>query len=389
MLRVRIAPRRDWQGKAREYGFQFHTLYGEPYWDESAYYRFGLRQIEDGIEAPTAELHRMCLAAVGQVIDSEEWLSRFGIPPEFWDAIADSWALGEPSLYSRLDFSWDGKSPAKLLENNADTPTSVYETGFWQWLWLEDQIAAGVLPAGADQFNSLQEKLVDRFAAMARDTPPRTTLHLACCAGSLEDRGTVRYLQDCAEQAGIGCRFLHIEEIGEGRDGSLTDLGDARIAWLFKLYPWEFLVRDPAAPALLTSGVRFIEPWWKAVLSNKAILAVLWEMFPGHPNLLPTWLAADAPPLSTGEWVRKPLYSREGANVTLLSGGREVFSSPGPYGDEGHVVQACAPLPVHEGHHVLVGSWLVDDAPAGLSIREDSGPVTRDMSRFLPHLLVD
>lgn len=389
MRRVRIAERPDWQRRAREYGFHFHTMHGEPYWDESAYYRFDLRQVEDGIEAPTAELHRMCLAAAGHVIDSPELMTRFGIPEPFHDTVAASWLAGEPSLYSRMDFSWDGQGPAKLLENNADTPTSVYETGFWQWLWLEDQIAAGKLPASADQFNSLQEKLIARFAALARAMPPRMPLHLACCRGSAEDRGTVRYLQDCAAQAGLSCRFLYIEDIGEGIDGSLTDLDDTRIQWLFKLYPWEFLVRDESAPALLSSGTRFLEPWWKTVLSNKALLAVLWKLFPGHPNLLPAWFADEAPSLSSGQWVRKPLYSREGANVELIHDGRVVAAATGPYGAEGHVIQACQPLPVHEGRHVLVGSWLVDDEPAGMSIREDSGPITRDMARFLPHVLLD
>jgi len=389
MQRVSVAPRSDWQQKARTYGFRFHSMYGQPYWDESAYYRFGLRQVEDGVEAVTAELHRMCLAAVGHVVQSEELLSRFAIPSAFHDAVRASWERGDATLYSRLDLSWDGVGPARLLENNADTPTSLYETGFWQWLWLEDLIAAGALPAHADQFNSLQEQLIERLAQLARMVGATLPLHVSCCRGSEEDRGTVQYLQDCAHQAGVATRFVHIEDLGEGIDGSLTDLDDNVIRWMFKLYPWEFLMRDEAAALLPGCGVRFIEPWWKAVVANKAILAVLWELFPGHPNLLPAWFEADAPSLSRGQWVRKPMYSREGANVVLLREGQVIEDSGGPYGSEGCIVQAWHPLPVHAGRHVLVGSWLVGDQPAGMSIREDVGPITRDLSRFVPHALID
>lgn len=68
-----------------------------------------------------------------------------------------SWATRQPSLYSRLDLAYDGVNPPKLLENNADTPTSLYESAFFQWIWLEDQIAAGNLPENADQFNGIRE----------------------------------------------------------------------------------------------------------------------------------------------------------------------------------------------------------------------------------------
>ena len=49
------------------------------------------------------------------------------------------------------------------------------------------------------------------------------------------------------------------------------------------------------------------------VLSNKGILAILWDLFPGHPNLLPAYLDE---PNGMFEYVKKPLLSREGANVT-------------------------------------------------------------------------
>ncbi|HMW47422.1 MAG TPA: glutathionylspermidine synthase family protein, partial [Cellvibrionaceae bacterium] len=47
MQRFAIAPRPNWKLKAREYGFNFHTLMGEPYWREDAYYSFTLAQIEN------------------------------------------------------------------------------------------------------------------------------------------------------------------------------------------------------------------------------------------------------------------------------------------------------------------------------------------------------
>src|SRR5690554_6566233 len=164
MERIQMAPRPDWCSQSESYGFHFHTLEGEPYWDETACYRFTLAEIADGIEAPIEQLHAMCLDLVGEVISSERLMDQLAIPGKAWDLIAESWKFSEPSLYGLMDFSFDGVGPAKFYEYNADTPTSLYETGVFQWLWLERQIERGQLPAGADQFNRLQEALIERLA---------------------------------------------------------------------------------------------------------------------------------------------------------------------------------------------------------------------------------
>ncbi|WP_444916115.1 glutathionylspermidine synthase family protein [Microbulbifer sp. JMSA004] len=388
MLRLPIGERPRWQERAQEFGFHFHTMYGEPYWDESAYYQFSLEQIEKHIEDPTEEIHQMCLDVVARVLEDEELLRRFCIPEQHWDFVRASWRNGDPSLYSRLDFAYSGQGPAKLYENNADTPTSLYETGFWQWLWLQDNVDRRSLPLQSDQFNSLQEKLVNRFHDLQFLTPGRE-LHFACCKDTEEDRGTVQYLQDCASEAGINNHFVFIEDIGRDEAGQFTDLNDQVITWMFKLYPWEFMLREEFGTLLAGSNVRWLEPPWKAIISNKALLPMLWKLFPEHPNLLPSFFedeldkAADFP-----ELVKKPIFSREGANISVVKGADTTLLSDGPYGQEGFIYQALHPLPKFGKNHTLVGSWLVDDLAAGMSIREDSNLITQDMSRYLPHIIL-
>lgn len=135
MERVSITERPDWREKAHEYGFNFHTMYGEPYWCEDAYYKLTLAQVEK-LEEVTAELHQMCLKVVEKVIASDELMTKFRIPKHTWSFVRQSWLTHQPSLYSRLDLAWDGTGEPKLLENNADTPTSLYEAAFFQWIDL-------------------------------------------------------------------------------------------------------------------------------------------------------------------------------------------------------------------------------------------------------------
>jgi len=374
--------------RAQEFGFGFHTMYGRPYWDERAYYQFSLEQIERDIEAPTEEIHQMCLEVVAQVVADDELMRRFRIPESHWDFVRSSWSNGDPSLYSRLDFAYAGNGPAKLYENNADTPTSLFETGFWQWLWLQDNVDRRALPLQADQFNSLQEKLVNRFRDLQFLTPGRA-LHFACCKDTEEDRGTVQYLEDCAREAELECHFVYVEDIGRDAEGRFTDLNDRVITWMFKLYPWEFMLREEYGANLGGNNIRWLEPPWKAILSNKALLPLLWKLFPGHPNLLPAFFDDELAAAGQCEsLVKKPIFSREGANISIVRSGDIQPMSDGPYGEEGYIYQALHPLPQFGRHHTLVGSWLVDDRAAGISIREDDSMITRDMSRYLPHMIL-
>ena len=199
----------------------------------------------------------------------------------------------------------------------------------------------------------------------------------------------MQYLQDCAEQAGLTTDFVYIEEVGEGEEGVFTNLDNQVIQAMFKLYPWEFMLREQYASLLLSSQVRWLEPPWKAVLSNKALLPLLWRLFPNHPNLLPAYFADELESSGLTDYVKKPIFAREGANISIVEDGEVTLSTPGPYGEEGFIYQAYSPLPQFAGYHTLIGSWLVDDQPAGISVREDSSRVTQDLSRYLPHIILD
>ena len=387
MFRSIIKQRPNWRESAAEYGFTFHTMHGEAYWDETAYYQFSLQQIERDIEAPTEELHQMCLSVVDKVIADPQLMQRFQIPEQHWDYIRNSWLAGDPSLYARMDLVYGGSCYAKLYENNADTPTSLYETGFWQWLWLQDQVNAGALNRRADQYNSLQEKIINRFAQLKLEHPGEI-LYFSCCKDTDEDRGTVQYLEDCATAAGIECKFIYVEDIGLSADDCFTDLDNLKISWMFKLYPWEFMLREEYGDVLEAAAVSWIEPPWKAILSNKALLPMLWKMFPQHPNLLPSFFEDELKNSQLVNYVKKPIFAREGANISIHLAGKEVYSSDGPYGDEGYIYQAYSPLPAFGDNFTLIGSWLVGDQAAGISVREDKNKVTQDLSRFLPHIIL-
>ena len=131
-----------------------------------------------------------------------------------------------------------------------------------------------------------------------------------------EDLMTVTYLRETAEQAGFRPSVWRWKRSA----GTATSLWTSRtgsIQTLFKLYPWEWLVHEDFAPHIADVDMDWIEPIWKMLLSNKGLLAVMFELEPDHPNLLPTYLDGSRGLFS---YVKKPRLSREGANVMVVDG---------------------------------------------------------------------
>ena len=374
MIRERRAPRPDWRAVHDRLSFTaVEASSDDAYWSEDVCYRFSASEI-DTLEQATQTLHDLCMEAVGRIIQDGTHYDRLMIPPRMIPYIERSWRRGDPSIYGRFDLAYDGADPPKMLEYNADTPTSLYEAAVLQWHWLKGQD----LP---DQFNFIHEQLIDSWRQIVADyTIPR--LYFAADQNSAEDFVTTEYLRDTAMQAGLETAAIAIDRIGwDDAARHFVDEANQPIRCLFKLYPWEFIAIEDFGIHVLEDATGFMEPPWKMILSNKAILPILWEMFPGHQNLLPASFTPDN--LGT-RYVEKPIYSREGANIAIVEqGSRE--ESAGDYAGGPTVFQAYAPLPVFDGYHAVVGSWVVGGTACGLGIREDQGKITTNAARFVPH----
>lgn len=376
MRRLTIDPRPNWQKRVEEYGLHFHTIGGEPYWDETACYQLSRYEV-DTLELATQNLHEMCLELVQHVID-QRLFGLFMIPQEFEELVVRSWEQDEPSVYGRFDLAYDGVGAPKMLEYNADTPTALVEAAVAQWTWLKEIDERG------DQFNSIHERLIEAWQGIReRDNRP---VHFATFGDSMEDWITTEYMRDTAIQAGLNTAYIDIREIGYDRQRKFfTDKHGHPLYRLFKLYPWEWIVREEFGVHVRTAPTKWVEPAWKMILSCKSILPVLYELYPDSPYLLP----ASFQPLETGSYVRKPVHAREGANIQITIDGKVTHETDGPYQGGPYVYQAIAPLKPHEGRYPVLGSWIVNGTACGVGIREGDSLITTNTSRFVPHQMTD
>ena len=375
MERITIQPRNNWQSAVEKLGFGFHTT-NIPYWDESAYYSFTMPEVLK-LEKATAELWDLCLGAVQHVMDHNLY-QQFGIPEYIIPLIEKSWTEDHPAIYGRFDFSYKN-GDIKLLEFNADTPTSLYEAGIVQWFWLQD------FDKSKDQFNSIHEKLIAYWRYLKQYLYD-DTLYFTCLKETLEDLTNTEYMRDCAMQGGLETELIFIDDIGwDASRKVFVDMKEKDIKNIFKLYPWEWMLKDDFGKNIAADKNKslWVEPAWKMILSNKAILPILWQLYPQCPYILPAYFEADR----LTDYVKKPILSREGANIDIIQNNVSIEKTEGEYGKEGFIYQQLCSLPEFNGNHAVIGSWVIGQQPAGMGIRESTSLITNNTSRFVPHLI--
>lgn len=373
MERVFLAPRPGYREKIEALGFDFHG----DYWREEACYRLSSNEVEM-LETATAEAYRMYCDAVEYILnDQPEFMERIlQLPPEICERIRRSWDEDELSLYGRFDFLVDKSGVPRILEFNADTPTSLLEASVIQWQWKED-----LFPA-SDQYNGIHEGLVQSWKDMF---PAGSEIHFAGALDDHEDTGTLQYLASTAMEAGFSTRVLDMNSL-DLRDGCFYDPSGERVKRCFKLYPWEWMVDESADGCL--ADVQWVEPIWKLLMSNKAILKVLFDLFPDSPYVLPCYLSRP----ESGLFCKKPVYSREGHNVSVLEIRNweervRLAETEGDYNKGAYVYQEYVEPTAYSGRYPVIGSWVVGGEPAGIGIRENRTEITGNLSEFVPHII--
>jgi glutathionylspermidine synthase len=370
MRREVCAPRPELEARLRE--LNMWPADGQPYYDESAAYVFSEAQVETLYEA-TAELERMVGAAVEHVIAKNRF-EELGIPKNLARYAAETRKRGDPSVYGRMDLVYDGVNPPKLLEYNADTPTALFEAAVLQWEWLKASYPDD------DQFNSIHEALIATWANL-KSASGRSRLTLVGMLEEDDDRATVAYMEDVAHQGGWLTVPTDIADLGHDGKG-FVDGDGIYVQAMFKLYPWDWMAREDFFDKLVALDVPVMETPWRVIAASKGILPILWELFPDHPNLLPASFS-DHP--DQGPRVSKPMFGREGANVAFTEVAGAPLPVDGGYFHQKRITQAYWPLPLFDGWHAVIGSWVIGGEPCGIGVREDRGMVTGTGAKFRPH----
>jgi glutathionylspermidine synthase len=370
--------------RAERLGFTFHSPDDREYWTRDACYALTPEAVA-ALEAAARELHGMIDAAVARVVARGDYAA-FGFTDRLAALVDASCRLNEPSLYGRFDLRLAPDGGIKLFEFNAETPAALLEAAVVQLAWFEETPPGPRTRPGSDQWNRIDDALVARWPAL--DLP--RVIHFAAEAHREDEVAQVAYLMATAQAAGHEATFIGVEDISWQDTAGFVTPDGTPIRACFKLYPWDWLDAEEGGRLLPVGRTRWIEPARRMIAANKAILVTVWEMFPGHPLLLPASLDRGA---IDGPAIGKPALGLEGHGMRVEGVAGDVSTEvaeglpPSPT-----IWQAWAPLPGHatpQGDAFpVMGVWMVGDEPCGLGIREGSELVTTLEDRFVPHVVL-
>ncbi len=373
-------------------GFVWHTDS-----DDSSYISDEL-VIVSGQEAEayyeaTNELYDMYVTAAEHVVENDLF-HEIGIPFNLVDIIKESWENDVHwHLYGRFDLAGglDGK-PIKLLEFNADTPTALFETAIIQWAMLKQN---GM--EESSQFNATYEALIDNFKRLVileedvSDFEERYDgwkFLFTSIRGNSEEENTVRLLQHIATEAGYETEFAYMDDVEFDEIEGISYQDESYELW-FKLIPWEDIALEESDLSMILKNIIanqkaiIFNPAYTLLFQSKGLLKILWDLYPNHPLLLETSFE----PLEAQKQVKKPVFGREGGNVSILDENTsELESVDGDYENHKMVYQAYTELVTdEEGLSYQAGIFYAYEA-CGLGFRK-GGKILDNMSKFVGHVV--
>lgn len=342
----------------------------------------------------TNELYDMFCEA-GEYVVENDLFHDLNIPFNLVEIIKESWENDVHwHLYSRFDLAGgiDGK-PIKLIEFNADTPTSLFETAVVQWAMLKKN---GL--DEASQFNNLYDALKDNFKriiTLDSDLEKFDEYYsklgwkilFTSISGLPEDENTTKLLQHIATEAGFNTDFEFIDNVGFNDEGIFKE--DELFEFWFKLIPWEDIAIDEGELALILTEIIkekkaiIFNPAYTLMFQSKGFMKILWDLYPNHPLLLETSFE----PLEGKKQVEKRCFGREGANTKIINEDGSIdVETQGDY--EGHkaIYQEYVELPTDsEGNSYQAGVFYAFEA-SGLGFRRGE-KILNNTSKFVGHVI--
>lgn len=337
----------------------------------------------------TNEVHLMYLHATDKVLKDDNLLARFDIPKVLWPRLRLSWQNRRyQTITGRLDFCLDERG-LKVYEYNADSASCHAEAGDIMTRWAQQ--------AGVNQGENPGDGLRNALADCWQHSEASKLVHILQDHDNEEDYHSL-FMATALAQAGFRAKIIHgTEGLYWDNRGRLLDDDNNLVQTVWKTWAWETMIEqlrqetrgDETAPPIRTGyagdKVRLIdvllrpevlvyEPLWTAIPSNKAILPVLWSLFPNHRYLLEASFSPTEN-LKLEGYAKKPISGRRGDNVTLIGEGKTLGETNGKFGAQENIYQQLWCLPQVDDQYVQICTFTVGGHYGGSCLRSDPSRV--------------
>lgn len=339
----------------------------------------------------------------------EELFRELGLPEATWRAVRIAVSEGQPTVVGRFDFAWTDEG-LKMLEFNADTPTSIVEA-----FHVNGRICAeyGMADPNEGMAAHIGEAFREAAEAYRLDGYRTDSIVFSALDWHEEDAGTTRYVM---RQSGLaGARFAALADLRVYGDRLclLRDGEHEPIDLLYRLHALEKLAEDRDTDGYPTGAhvldmiaerkLAILNPPSALIAQTKALQALIWNLYEAgqfyaeeereaiRAYMLPTYLENRFE--GRCAYVTKPILGREGGGVTLYEADGTFLERDGEtlYWEQPMIYQQRVELPVvpvrHEGGtadaRLLWGSFLIGGRASAIVARA-GGRITGNLAYYVP-----
>ncbi|ELV7529108.1 bifunctional glutathionylspermidine amidase/synthase [Edwardsiella ictaluri] len=351
----------------------------------------------------TNELHLMYLHATDKVLRDDSLLALFDIPKILWPRLRLSWQQRRHCMITgRMDFCMDERG-LKVYEYNADSASCHTEAALILQRWAKQGDGVPGYNPGEDLLNEL--------AGAWRHSHARPFVHIMQ-DNDIEESYHALFMQRALSQAGFDSKIVKgLASLRWDTTGQLIDEDGRLVNCVWKTWAWETALEQvrevsdteyAAVPirtgqpekqvrlidVLLRPEIMVFEPLWTVIPGNKAILPILWSLFPHHRYLLDTDFEP-TPELIRSGYAVKPIAGRCGSNIDLVSRHEEVLdTTSGKFHDQKNIYQQLWCLPQVADKHIQVCTFTVGGSYGGACLRADSSLVIKKESDIEPLIVL-
>lgn len=344
--KINNTPRPQWENIIKSHGLTYSINNDENgkkyhYWNENHVYVVKDEYIDD-IEIATKRIHEKIIDTIPFLIEENyDKNSPFflGFNEKTLEYIKDSYKKYDNADYKqsnvieKVNFSIDNDNKLHLHSTQLHDYNDLLESSIVQYLFLEE------LYPDNDQYNSISNNIVHAFANIKQSLPNNI---MTFCLSNHNKNGkhlmNTYYLMDCAQQAGIKTKINSIEKIHVD-ESSLTikDIDGNTIINSFFNYPVYETVKSDYIQLLISNDKtieNLYEPLWKSLLRDDITMKAL-----------------------------QHLYQDE----ELLIDNKDIKT--------------------FDNNYPIINSWVIDNEPSGMAIKEKIGELNSMKEHFIPHIL--
>lgn len=347
----------------------------------------------------TNELHLMYLHATDKVLKNDNLLCNFNIPEILWPRLRLSWQQRRYQMITgRLDFCMDERG-FKVYEYNADSASCHTEAGQILQSWaIQAELNAGVNPSAG---------LLNALADCWKHSDAKAFVHIMQDNDSEENYHAL-FMQKALTQAGFESKILRgLSGLSWDKRGRLVDDEQRQVTCVWKTWAWETVLEQLRQESeaqvaglpirtwhpensvrlidvLLRPEVSVFEPLWTVIPSNKAILPVLWSLFPNHRYLLESSFELNDNLIKKG-YAIKPIAGRRGSDIELVGCHEQILDKTvGRFAKQENIYQELWCLPKVDDRYLQICTFTVGGHYGGACLRSDPSLVIRGESDMQP-----